>query len=244
MISFNIEQWNAYAPGMVTTEDWQTWFRGQHHIDDAVAPEVMKSVSPMLRRRFSKLGKVAMGAALPLLNEVDHIPSIFASRHGDTETTLSLLKTMGMDEAVSPTSFSLAVHNAVGGLYSIARKDTSPINAIAASEGLVVQALIESALQLQDYERVLCVIYDIELPELYRPYCQSEPFPHAVAMILGREGDNQCVLTDFAKTESQEASAAESLTESIQLVNFLLDQSNVCRYSVRGRQWQLQRSTA
>jgi hypothetical protein len=38
---------------------------------------------------------------------------------------------------MSPPSFSLAVHNAINGLFSIARKDSSSVTAIVAMQGLV-----------------------------------------------------------------------------------------------------------
>lgn len=188
MVNFQIESWAAIAPGLETREAWQNWLKHPETLAETLAKVSLEKVPPMLRRRFGTLGKCAMAAALQVLNDDDSIPGIFSSRHGDTALTLSLLEEMGRDEPMSPTDFSLAVHNAVSGLFSIVRKDTSMVTSLAAMEGLVLHTLLEAAGQLQGSDRVLCVIYDIPLPELYRRYCSGIDFPYAIAMILGHTG--------------------------------------------------------
>ncbi|MCP4331962.1 MAG: beta-ketoacyl synthase chain length factor [Gammaproteobacteria bacterium] len=187
MSSFRIETWAAIAPGLKTRTDWGKWLRNPVAIDEPLGNIAMPGVPALLRRRFSTLGKGAMAAAMPLVEEVTEIPSIFASRHGDTPLSLSLLEGIARNEPMSPTSFSLAVHNAVSGLFSIVRKDTSAVTAIAAVHGLVLQTLFEALGQLQTSDRMLCVIYDIPLPDFYQAQREEapEPFPYAVAMILG-----------------------------------------------------------
>lgn len=174
------------APGLETQDDWKQWLQNPVAIDQQLGRVTLGAIPAMLRRRFNTVGKCAMAAALPLVEGIDNIPGVFASRHGDTELSFSLLSSIGSEEPMSPTSFSLAVHNAVAGLFSIARKDTSAVTAIAAMQGLVLQALFEAIGQLRDSRRVLCVIYDIPLPDFYRQHSADEnlPFPYAIAMIL------------------------------------------------------------
>jgi len=187
-MKFHLESWTAIAPGLETREDWQQWLQNPTEIDAALGKDSLPGIPAMLRRRFNSVGKCAMAAAMPLVEGIDAIPSIFASRHGDTELSFSLLESIGQDEPMSPTSFSLAVHNAVAGLFSIARKDTSAVTAIAAIEGLVLQAFFEAIGQLQETEKVFCVIYDIPLPDFYRQHSSDgdTAFPYAIAMILSR----------------------------------------------------------
>ena len=68
-------------------------------------------------------------------------------------------------------------------------KDTSEVTAIAAMDGLVLQTLFEAIGQLQQCDRLLCVIYDIPSPEFYQAHNDQpeQPFPYAVAMVLGNE---------------------------------------------------------
>ncbi|MBN3564442.1 beta-ketoacyl synthase chain length factor [Aliamphritea spongicola] len=235
MLRFNIDAWNAYAPGLEDCDAWQAWLNTPFVPDDSVKPAVMKAIPAMLRRRFTPLGKVAMGAALPLLTEMTSVASVFASRHGDTPLTLELLKGIGQDDPMSPTAFSLAVHNAVGGLYSIARKDKSAINAIAASEGLVVQALLEAACLLQEHSQVLCVIYDVVLPELYRPYCNGPEFPHALALMISSDGDNAFELQQLPATGDGD-DGSQGILRMISLLSGCSDEFDSV---VRGSRWQL-----
>lgn len=211
MLSFRIESWAAIAPGRQSWKDWEQWLQNPVTISEPLGKVPLESVPAMLRRRFNTLGKCAMGAAMPLVDGIAAIPSIFASRHGDTELSLSLLEGIGRGEPMSPTGFSLAVHNAVSGLFSIARKDTSEVTSIAAMEGLVLQTFFEALGQLQTTDKVLCVIYDIPLPEFYQAHRAEpeEPFPYAIAMILGNiegvsyrlEQTGQVAITNLSKPD-------------------------------------------
>ena len=167
-------------------EDWEQWLEQPNTIDMPLGKIALDGVPALLRRRFNTLGKCAMGTVLPLIDGDEGLPSVFASRHGETELAYELLEGIARDEPMSPTRFSLAVHNAISGLYSIVRKDTSPVTAIAAMENLVLQAFFETLGQLQSSQRVLCVIYDMPLAGFYSQHCSIsyEPFPYAVAMIL------------------------------------------------------------
>jgi hypothetical protein len=202
MVTFKIESWAALAPTLDSHNDWIGWLQTPHPLSPTFDSLSLKQVPPLLRRRFNTLGKCAMSTLLTLLNNSDRLPSVFASRHGDTALTLSLLENMGKKQAMSPTDFSLAVHNAVGGLYTIARQDTSAVTAIASMEGLITHALIEAIGQLNDSPRVLCVIYDAPLPPLYQASCPSESFPYSIALILNK---------DQGRTYSLEQLEAETL---------------------------------
>ncbi len=154
----------------------------------------------LLRRRFKTLGKVASAAMFNLKEESSSVPTLFASRHGDTELTLQLLQSIAQQELMSPTKFSLAVHNAIGGLLSIVRQDQSPMTAISASDGLVAQTFFELKALLTQYPRVMCVIYDVPLPEVYQPYAESLDFPLAVAFVANQQySDIELKLTQSDK---------------------------------------------
>ncbi len=187
MITLKLESWSALAPGMEDTDAWKTWFDNTYIEPSDNDPIQIKQVPALLRRRFTTLGKFAAKVTFNLMDGQQGLSTIFASRHGDTPLTLSLLQDIGRGEPLSPTSFSLAVHNAVGGLLSIARQDVAPITAIASTENLVLSTLHEAVAQLEVYQQVLCVIYDVPLPDIYQRFSQSLPFPVAVAFIVSRD---------------------------------------------------------
>ncbi len=242
MLDFRLESWAAFAPGLESVDDWSHWIQGPVTIDEPLGRVPLEAVPAMLRRRFNTLGKCAMGAALPLVSGIAAIPSIFASRHGDTEMSFSLLEGIGRDQPLSPTSFSLAVHNAVSGLFSIARKDTSAVTSIAAMEGLVLQTLFEALGQLQSTDRVLCVIYDMPLPELYQT-CRNEPvepFPYAIAMILGNDEGISYRLEQIEQLEPDRLPPRGPLSaETLGLLRLLVGTSDIVEFSQRQATWRL-----
>ena len=62
--------------------------------------------------------KVAFGCAGPEL--LLALPTVFASRHGDTTTTIELLECLAREKPVSANQFSHSVHNTQAGLFTIA----------------------------------------------------------------------------------------------------------------------------
>lgn len=235
MLRFKLQSWNAFAPGLESHSAWHEWLQHPSDLTSELGKSSMKQIPPMLRRRFTELGRCAAGAALPLLEGIDSIPGVFASRHGDTPLTLSLLEGIADGEPMSPTGFSLAVHNALSGLLSIARKDVSEVTAIAATENLIPNALIEAVTQLQDRPKVLCVIYDVPLPELYKPYSDSMPFPCALAMVLSREEGNDFII----KSDDGDSGNSDQVDDFMGLLRLLngLDSSAVFGSSQTRSRW-------
>lgn len=140
----------------------------------------------MLRRRLSAFGRLAATTSTELLSPDESIPVVFASRHGDAHRTLELLQALASGDDVSPASFSMSVHNAVAGILSIARGDTSAVTAVAAADNLLLAALLEASAQLQDAPRVLCVLCDLPLPALYTAIEDAPTEPWALALLLER----------------------------------------------------------
>ena len=65
----------------------------------------------MLRRRLDRHGRMALATAWTCAEGLDSVQFVFASRHGDLDRTLELLTALGNKDMLSPTSFSLSVHN-------------------------------------------------------------------------------------------------------------------------------------
>lgn len=126
----------------------------------------LAGIDPMLRRRAGRLGRLALE---PLLScgAVD-LPVVFCSRHGEAQRSVGLLRSLSAGEPLSPTEFSLAVHNAIGGLHSIASGSRVPVTAIAGGASSPAQGLIEAFAQLDDATpEVALVVYDSPLPQPY-----------------------------------------------------------------------------
>jgi len=94
-VSFVIESWSAYAPGLDTPERWSHWVAAPWL--PAGEPQVaLAAVAPLLRRRFAPLGRLAAQAVLDLggavsPDDLDDGPTVYASRYGETARCLELL---------------------------------------------------------------------------------------------------------------------------------------------------------
>ncbi len=226
------------APELETIDAWREWFDSRTVKQSSIDGKslAIKKIPPLLRRRFSKLGKLTASAILNLKDEAASLTTVYASRHGDTALTLSLLNNMGLaDEPMSPTDFSLAVHNAIGGLMSIAQKDRSPMTAIASADRLVLSCFQEAIAQLEVFDKVLCVLYDAELPEIYSQYCQSLDFPVAVAFVVSRSDEGHFILNSQTLTNKPNVND----DQIIDLVALLVGKKQSVSFFSGNNQWTL-----
>lgn len=184
-MEFDISGWRAWGPGLETAEQWRNWCQ-QPRVPDAQAgqPDV-SFLPPMQRRRLSPLARMAFHVAWPLAELQGKQPVVFSSRHGETPRNLGLLSQLGTDETLSPTHFSLSVHNAIIGLWSMFRSDTSEMTALAAVSNGLELAVMEAVLLLESgAESVLVIMAEENQPEIYQPWIDDAPFAHAIALQL------------------------------------------------------------
>ena len=169
---FHVKQWAAWAPGLTTSEAWLAWAPAPFA---PVGPEVpaLPDVPAMARRRIERLGRLAYHVAAACEGDDRGLPAVFASRHGDVARSIELLKTMAQGETLSPTSFGLSVHNAIGGQYSITRQDPANVVSIAAGPLTAEAGAVEAWGLLQDHPDVLLVVYDVTLPLAYSAFADE-----------------------------------------------------------------------
>lgn len=185
VITFDISQWRAWAPGLSTHADWQLWANGhQPPRSDAQAPDV-SFLPAMQRRRLSHLARMAFAVGWPLAEGHEQLPLVFVSRHGETPRTFSILSELAARQPLSPTQFSLSVHNAVIGLWSILRGSTSEMTALAAAGDGFEQGVLEAAALLAEGAPAVLLIVTEELPpEAYSPWIDDVPFAYALGLLL------------------------------------------------------------
>ncbi|MGP0171790.1 beta-ketoacyl synthase chain length factor [Pseudomonas sp. NCHU5208] len=184
-MNFQIEGWRAWAPGLESMDDWRAWCNAPKVVpDDQQQPDV-SFLPAMQRRRLSRLARMMFHVAWPLADEQGALPLVFASRHGETPRTLAILGELAKDEPLSPTQFSLSVHNAIIGLWSILRNDTSEMTAMSAAGDGLEQALLEAnGLLAEGAPAVLLVIAEELPPDLYTSHIDDIPFSYALALLL------------------------------------------------------------
>ncbi|HEX8406693.1 MAG TPA: beta-ketoacyl synthase chain length factor [Duganella sp.] len=187
-VTFSIAGHAEWAPGLTTPEAWAQWARAPRTIVPGEEPGV-KAMPAMLRRRAGFLGKMALEVAYRCLDGLDdkgaNIPTVFCSRHGEVSRALELLADLAHGDPLSPTAFSMSVHNATAGLLTIARADRANHIALAAGASTIEHAVIEACGLLDDgAPMVLLVASDCQMPELFLPYQASDEQPHAWAWLM------------------------------------------------------------
>lgn len=183
---FSITASAAYAQGLATGEAWQAW-ADTPVLPVGDEPPALPEMPPMMRRRLGPLGRMAAQVAYRCQGDHRQMPVVFASRYGDADRSLGLLRALAQDESVSPTDFGLAVHNGIGAQYSIARGDHSNFLSVAAGASSAAAGLIESVALLEDgADEVMLVNYDAPLPGEYARFHDEPACCYAWALRLAK----------------------------------------------------------
>jgi len=186
----------TYAPLVLPLLRAAAWF-GEEPADPLLAPGAdgfldlacgepdVAFVDRQLRRRLSPLARACFHCAHRVAPAGD-VRMVFASRHGEADRTVAILRDLALEAEVSPTLFSMSVHNSVPGLWSIINGDRAPFSAVAAGAGSFGWGLVEAlaAFTADPSAPVLYVYGDDRLPD---PWADPAPrgLLHAVALLVG-----------------------------------------------------------
>ncbi|MEC4241538.1 beta-ketoacyl synthase chain length factor [Pseudomonas sp. DSV-1] len=238
MINFNIAAWRAWAPGLDSVADWQAWSQQPSVLAASNAAPDVSFLPAMQRRRLSRLARMAFSVGWPLAQGHEGLPLVFASRHGETPRTFDILSDLAASQPLSPTQFSLSVHNAVIGLWSIMRGETSEMTAIAAAGDGLEHGLIEAcALLNEGAPAVLLIITEEQPPHAYAQWIDDVPFPYAVGLLL-TPGTQWQVSLASTTTDIEKAPWPHSLN----LLRHLFDGQASFQHAWKDRVWNWQHS--
>lgn len=235
---FAVTHWAAWAPGLSDQAAWLPW-------PDAL-PETgtdmpaLTEMPAIMRRRLDRLGRMALQVAYQCQGDAT-LPVIFASRHGDISRSVELLRSLAETGSVSPTQFSLSVHNAIAALYSIARGDTGSYSAVAAGAETVEAAFTEAFGLLADgAPGVMIVCYEDRTSTLPAAYAEANAVPHAWACRLESTDTG-----GFSLNSRQAATSEETLPlaqpGTLAALRFLITDARRHEHRVGNRIWQWQR---
>jgi Beta-ketoacyl synthase, N-terminal domain len=215
---FRVEDWMACGPGLETREDWLAWSHGAKNPGSDVA-QAVPSLPPILRRRISIVGQRAFRASCALL-EQRTARFVFCSRYGESDRTLRILRSLAVEEPISPADFSLSVHNALAGLLSIAWGNTAGHTAISAGADSFGYGLLEAIACLKEGsgEPVMLVYFDDLPPKPYDEVVDGAEGGVALAMLLRPPSDDR---HEFAISLEPRSPAATSQSASSQALDFL-----------------------
>lgn len=162
----------------------------------------------MQRRRLSPLAKAVCAAAWDCWREAGEMPVVLHSNHGESGYYFEILEDLAAGESVSPSRFSLSVHNAIGGLFSLQTGSQLPYLSLAGGNEDLFAAFIEAGGLLLQVPKVLVVCYEQALPAAYQPYHPTTT-TWALAMVLARAEDSGSRRLRLTREPSAEAPTAE-----------------------------------
>ena len=97
----------------------------------------------------------------------------------------TVVSDLAQGEPLSPTQFSLSVHNAVIGLWSILRGQSCEMTALAAADDGFEHGLVEAAGLLHEGAPAVLLIVAEELPPAaYAPWISDVPLSYALGLLL------------------------------------------------------------
>jgi len=166
-------------------------------LDRAAGPPDVAFLDPLIRRRLSPLGRGMLHCAHRVVDGLGPTPSVFTSRHGEAARTLPVLEDLAQGLQPSPAQFTMNVHNATAGIWSIARQDPSPSLSLAAGPETFAWGLIEAhAIHTADPDvPVLLVHGDAPLPPLLAAFDEDLLPLHALALLIGLPAVHHLILT-------------------------------------------------
>ncbi len=183
---FDLLDWAALAPDRKSRAAWQVW---AGRPGDSAEAAASVELPMMLRRRLTPIGQAALAAAAQATAPTA-ARYVFCSRHGEFSRTARLLTAVAAAEPLSPTDFSVSVHNALAGMFSIANDARAGHTAIANGNDSFAAGLIESVATLaaDPATPVLLVYFDDDLPPPYDALDTPEHGALALAVLLGGPG--------------------------------------------------------
>jgi hypothetical protein len=217
-----IQCWSAWTPEM-----------DQQPSTPAVAKAFQRRLSPLARAVLHCIGEC--------IHPAEHLPTVFSSSHGEIGKCLEMLETLQAGEELSPTAFSLSVHNAIAGLYSMAYGNHAEITALAPAAAGLGAGFIEALGILQEGQpEALLVFYDEALPDFFpsAPFNMSLTGSCVLALKLALVGEG--IKLSFGLSQNTRHDGEQPL-QLPALIKFLNSEQSVLCLGDQGCNWQWQK---
>lgn len=154
---FNLKNWLAWGIGELSDledlEDLSNIKSGMPNLD---------GIRAIVKRRMPKLSKYIYALTQDITILDKKIPTVFASKNGELTRSFKIIRSFDTD--VSPTQFSMSVHNAIAGLLSVISQDDSKYIVVDSLSGVLETALIEATSLLTEHNCVKVIYFDEDLP--------------------------------------------------------------------------------
>jgi len=222
---------------MDDADRWQAWAHEEASSlpgHDEIA--AVRAMPPLLRRRAQPLGRAALEVLYAPTLAYSGQPIVFCSRHGEVSRSTALLQSLAAEGQVSPQEFSMSVHNAIPGLFLIAKQCQAPVASLSSENQLALSGMVEALTQLADgASSVILLFCDAPLPTLFHSFSNNEPpcFAFALEMTAGKD---YCLVYDDTAPASNTASDS-----TLPLLRFFLNDTQSVLPLTGTAGWQLLR---
>lgn len=161
------------------------------HLPSCLAEPNSKFLTSGLMRRLTSLGREALE---PLIRFEDtNLLWVASCQFGDTERMLRLFEELYKEEPLSPTDFSMSVHNAIIGSFSILTRNQQPYTAVAGGKDTLQLGLLEAISISKDTAKpVGFIYYDGPLPAEYDSLRTSHSGSTYLACIVEQNRREDC----------------------------------------------------
>jgi len=154
----------------------------------------IKLIPAMLRRRLSTEAKAAAAFAMELCDE-QRLPILWCSRYGSLARSERMMLAIAEQTPMSPADFSLSVHNAEAGIYSIAHHNQHPVIALSCAQDPLYNYLLEAKLMAEEEQSdVVIVISDQPLPTKYQEIALENTISFSLVLRVSAQGKGDEVI--------------------------------------------------
>ncbi len=200
----------AWAPGLVTPDDWKQWARGGKEIARTNDAPKLEYTDPLFRRRLSQISRMTIQVVHDELEKSNcgrTIRQVFVSCRGELAREFSVSKMLIEDKAVLPASFSLSVFNTPIALATLAFALHGGYTVMFPSKGNFRGAFAGAcAPVLSGSEEQIMLVYADELPvEEYSGLRTENCVPFAFAALISAEPGTGISLTDMEDVPQEPA---------------------------------------
>lgn len=192
---------------------------------------LLASVPKMLKRRLTPLAKMVFCAANQCITENCPMSVVFSSTHGELAKSFAMMEMIEAGEDISPAAFSLSVHNAIAGLFSIAYNNTLASTVVAPGEEGIAAAFIEAIGLLEEGEdQVLLVFYDEPLVDFYpsAPFNLSSEESSAVALRITKYGTGIPLRMHYSEEQGNDGEQAVQIPLLIKFLSSNSQRLQLC----------------
>jgi hypothetical protein len=242
-LNFAVERWCAWEP-QAGAQALCTHYNLGAQVSETIEKPDLAAVPSMQRRRLGTLARTVFHVLTRCADVGAQEPVVFCSYMGEIDRIQEILGTIAAHQPVSPALFSLSVHNAIGGQWSLIHGIKAPMVALASPANSPVPALLEAKgiLLEGEYPAINVVYYEEPYPQFYAPFLRGPVETTALALRLVSVSDahTQGVVCFDVQLLPALGAAPDLRANHTALAELLTGRSRVTRVLEDQCSWQLE----